>query len=183
MSIVRPIPGTPTEQLQRTIAVIQHSIDSIVRRASPDSVAQIFLENSRLYAEIQASRRVPAKDIDVTALLERFEAAVQSSKIGSDGDELDDDDESVVRLEDSRWTLVTFQPRKIAGIHSRREVDTAAYLQKSNAFLDCFRSGYTMPRLLRTSCLLVSVAIADERLKMKSGQASATKIIHFVRNG
>jgi hypothetical protein len=170
IKVVKQIPGTEQQQLRRTLAMLQYAVDSVVRRISPDSCAQLFVQNSRLFTDTIATRRAKARDLDLQELLDKFEQIIQSSKSSRPGaEESSEDDDSVVRLEDCQWTLVTFKERRVGGLQSRKDVNVNDYVRRSSSFIDCSLPCYRLPKRLHQSCLLTSVAAGEGRIKLKTG--------------
>lgn len=184
IEIFKPVTGTDMEIMEKTHAILQHAIAEMLKHAVPGSVAQLFLENQRLYGGMRASKRGPAGALDATDVLEQFAAAIQSSKMRhqeavAEGE--GEDDSSVIELQDTEFTLVYFQERKLGSIHTRKEVQMKEYVRKSRSLLDPSNPGYRVPKVLANSCLMVCVVAGVAREKSKTSGNVAVQLLQYLR--
>jgi hypothetical protein len=177
VSFVRAIPGEGREQIQRALAVLHAALDTIIRRANPDAVGQLFLEHENLFTNgVRASRRLPIRELSFDHLMDRVEEIIQSSKNS-------DDDDGAVVLEECTFTLVTFRERQIGGLATRHETEMKDHLRLSRGYIDILRKCYRLPKRLSQSCLLGCVVIGEARIKFKAsvGAQATARLGGFIR--
>jgi hypothetical protein len=176
------------DRLQRLHALLHHAFFTVFAHAPRDTIGQVFMENKAMHTQYQPTRRCRIDDITFDDIADQLNAAEQSTKNGSE--------EEKVRMEDTEFTLVTYEPKKQVkvggvptGLMARNEANIYTYVQRSRAFVDPMAKSYRIPASLSSMCVPFCILLGVKRHRLGCQPSGVEdpmrgeKLVEFMRYG
>ena len=159
------------ERLLLLVEILEAAFRKIMKQAPPDSVAQVYMSNTKMdKACISTCRRAPA-DITFEHLTDILGDVLKS-------------DESV-NISDSTFILSTFIPRPTVGgrgtsCRSRHEYSKDVWLRSKHSMYDPMHSRNRVPSVMQDQC--VALVLVKELFALQNPDIKRSKMRDYLRN-